>query len=195
MDQNIFTSRLFWCNYKIYKKTHNFHNRSALCQRHTLDQSLRKYPSYKVRLSLVICTPSTTPKKNHMPACFWIINFHLNIYCSHSCLCLPSIPLLALDGKQEVIRELSALRRYLRNEQRQLEVQLDQTDRQESHYTPPNRYYSQTPLNSRGNLCLYTVPRINRILLLLLHLENLLDVLYPFRSNFTYSSTPLDTLR
>ncbi|XP_040922248.1 centrosome and spindle pole-associated protein 1 [Toxotes jaculatrix] len=43
------------------------------------------------------------------------------------------------DGHQEVIRELSALRRYLRKEQRQLEVQLGQTDRQESHYTPPSR--------------------------------------------------------
>ncbi|XP_071341370.1 centrosome and spindle pole-associated protein 1 [Trachinotus anak] len=43
------------------------------------------------------------------------------------------------DGHQEVIRELSALRKYLRQEQRQLEVQLGQTDRQESHYTPPNR--------------------------------------------------------
>ncbi|KAA8580783.1 hypothetical protein FQN60_013741 [Etheostoma spectabile] len=43
------------------------------------------------------------------------------------------------DGKQEVLRELSALRSYLRNEQRQLEVQLNQSDRQESHYTPPNR--------------------------------------------------------
>uniref|UniRef100_A0A3B4UNE3 Centrosome and spindle pole associated protein 1 n=1 Tax=Seriola dumerili TaxID=41447 RepID=A0A3B4UNE3_SERDU len=43
------------------------------------------------------------------------------------------------DGQQEVIRELSALRRYLRKEQRQLEVQLGQTDRQESHYTPPSR--------------------------------------------------------
>ncbi|XP_068588339.1 centrosome and spindle pole-associated protein 1-like isoform X2 [Cebidichthys violaceus] len=41
------------------------------------------------------------------------------------------------DGQQEVIRELSALRKYLRNEQRQLEVQLGQTDLQESHYTPP----------------------------------------------------------
>ncbi|XP_038583643.1 centrosome and spindle pole-associated protein 1 [Micropterus salmoides] len=41
------------------------------------------------------------------------------------------------DGQQEVFRELSALRRYLRKEQRQLEVQLGQTDRQESHYTPP----------------------------------------------------------
>ncbi|XP_030253670.1 centrosome and spindle pole-associated protein 1 isoform X2 [Sparus aurata] len=43
------------------------------------------------------------------------------------------------DRQQEVIRELSALRRYLRKEQRQLETQLDQTDQQESHYTPPNR--------------------------------------------------------
>ncbi|XP_073344164.1 centrosome and spindle pole-associated protein 1 [Pagrus major] len=43
------------------------------------------------------------------------------------------------DRQQEVIRELSALRRYLRKEQRQLETQLDQTDLQESHYTPPNR--------------------------------------------------------
>ncbi|XP_070784596.1 centrosome and spindle pole-associated protein 1 [Enoplosus armatus] len=40
------------------------------------------------------------------------------------------------DGQQEVIRELSALRRYLRKEQRQLEAQLSQIDRQESHYTP-----------------------------------------------------------
>ncbi|XP_041817863.1 centrosome and spindle pole associated protein 1 [Chelmon rostratus] len=43
------------------------------------------------------------------------------------------------EGQQEVIRELSALRRYLRKEQRQLEAQLGQTDRQESYYTPPNR--------------------------------------------------------
>lgn len=71
-------------------------------------------------------------------------------------------PLLATDGQQEVLRELSALRRYLRKEQRQLEVQLGQTDQEESHYTPTNRYYSQTPLNSRGNLCRYNVPRINR---------------------------------
>ncbi|XP_075937023.1 centrosome and spindle pole-associated protein 1 isoform X2 [Anarhichas minor] len=43
------------------------------------------------------------------------------------------------DGQQEVIRELSALRKYLRNEQRQLEVQLGQTDLQESPDTPSNR--------------------------------------------------------
>ncbi|XP_067434660.1 centrosome and spindle pole associated protein 1 isoform X1 [Thunnus thynnus] len=43
------------------------------------------------------------------------------------------------DGTQEVMRELSALRRYLREKQRQLEVQLGQTDQQETHYTPPNR--------------------------------------------------------
>ncbi|XP_034415606.1 centrosome and spindle pole associated protein 1 [Cyclopterus lumpus] len=43
------------------------------------------------------------------------------------------------DGQQEVIRELSALRKYLRNEQRQLELQRCQTDLQESHYTPSNR--------------------------------------------------------
>ncbi|KAM7369940.1 hypothetical protein PAMP_011228 [Pampus punctatissimus] len=43
------------------------------------------------------------------------------------------------DGQQEVLRELSALRRYLRKEQKQLEVQLRQTDRQERHYTPPSR--------------------------------------------------------
>ncbi|KAI3355250.1 hypothetical protein L3Q82_018103 [Scortum barcoo] len=48
---------------------------------------------------------------------------------------IPQLP----DGKQEVIRELSALRRYLRKEQRQLEVQLGQTDPQETHFTPPNR--------------------------------------------------------
>ncbi|XP_042366848.1 centrosome and spindle pole-associated protein 1 [Plectropomus leopardus] len=51
---------------------------------------------------------------------------------------LANIPQLQ-DGQQEVMRELSALRRYLRKEQRQLEVQLGQTDLQESHYTPPNR--------------------------------------------------------
>ncbi|KAL6097884.1 cspp1 [Pungitius sinensis] len=44
-----------------------------------------------------------------------------------------------LDGQQEVIRELSTLRDYLRNEQRQLEVQLGQTDLQESYYSPPYR--------------------------------------------------------
>ncbi|XP_035509088.1 centrosome and spindle pole-associated protein 1 [Morone saxatilis] len=43
------------------------------------------------------------------------------------------------NNQQEVIRELSALRRYLRKEQRELEVQLGQTDRQESLYTPPSR--------------------------------------------------------
>ncbi|KAM9337207.1 centrosome and spindle pole-associated protein 1 [Symphorus nematophorus] len=43
------------------------------------------------------------------------------------------------DGQQKVIRELSALRRYLRKEQGQLEAQMSQTDRQESFYTPPNR--------------------------------------------------------
>ncbi|KAM8822995.1 centrosome and spindle pole-associated protein 1 isoform 2-T2 [Spinachia spinachia] len=44
------------------------------------------------------------------------------------------------DGQQEVIRELSTLRNYLRNEQRQLEVQLGQPDLQESHYPPANRH-------------------------------------------------------
>ncbi|KAM6908109.1 centrosome and spindle pole-associated protein 1 [Lycodopsis pacificus] len=43
------------------------------------------------------------------------------------------------DGQQEVIRELSALRKYLRNEQRQLEVQLGQRDLQESPDAPSNR--------------------------------------------------------
>ncbi|KAE8279907.1 Centrosome and spindle pole associated protein 1 [Larimichthys crocea] len=47
------------------------------------------------------------------------------------------------DGQQEVLRELSALRRYLRKEQRQLEVQLGQTDQEESHYTPTNREFNQ----------------------------------------------------
>ncbi|XP_074478579.1 centrosome and spindle pole-associated protein 1 isoform X2 [Sebastes fasciatus] len=46
---------------------------------------------------------------------------------------------LRQDGQQEVFTELATLRRYLRNEQRQLEVQLGQTDRQESPYPPPNR--------------------------------------------------------
>lgn len=49
------------------------------------------------------------------------------------------LPLLALEDHQEVIKELSALRRYLRNEQKQLEIQLGQTERQEDHYTPHNR--------------------------------------------------------
>uniref|UniRef100_A0AAQ6IQL2 Centrosome and spindle pole-associated protein 1 C-terminal domain-containing protein n=2 Tax=Anabas testudineus TaxID=64144 RepID=A0AAQ6IQL2_ANATE len=43
------------------------------------------------------------------------------------------------DGHQEVIRELSALRWYLRKEKNQMEAQLGKTDQQESHYTPPNR--------------------------------------------------------
>ncbi|XP_047424040.1 centrosome and spindle pole-associated protein 1 isoform X3 [Mugil cephalus] len=43
------------------------------------------------------------------------------------------------DGQEDVIRELSALRRYLRKEQKQLEVQLGQAGPQEAHYTPPNR--------------------------------------------------------
>ncbi|XP_039983478.1 centrosome and spindle pole-associated protein 1 [Xiphias gladius] len=49
------------------------------------------------------------------------------------------IVFFSLDGQREVIRELSALRRYLRKEQRELEDQLGQTDPQESNYTPPNR--------------------------------------------------------
>ncbi|KAM6971588.1 centrosome and spindle pole-associated protein 1 [Tautogolabrus adspersus] len=43
------------------------------------------------------------------------------------------------DGQQEVFRELSALRRYLRKEQRQLEAQLGKTNSQNSNYTPPSR--------------------------------------------------------
>ncbi|KAF0028121.1 hypothetical protein F2P81_019208 [Scophthalmus maximus] len=43
------------------------------------------------------------------------------------------------DGHHGVIRELSALRRYLRKEQEQLEVQMGRTDRQESLYIPPVR--------------------------------------------------------
>ncbi|XP_069007777.1 centrosome and spindle pole-associated protein 1 [Embiotoca jacksoni] len=43
------------------------------------------------------------------------------------------------EGQQEVMKELSTLRRYLRKEQKQLEVQLQQTGSQETHYTPPNR--------------------------------------------------------
>nr|XP_020455583.1 centrosome and spindle pole-associated protein 1 isoform X2 [Monopterus albus] len=51
----------------------------------------------------------------------------------------PKIPPLQ-NGQQEVIRELSGLCRYLREEQRQIEAQLGQTDRQESHFTPPSRH-------------------------------------------------------
>ncbi|XP_022062182.2 centrosome and spindle pole associated protein 1 isoform X2 [Acanthochromis polyacanthus] len=43
------------------------------------------------------------------------------------------------DDQQEVIRQLSRLRRHLRNEQRQLQAQMDQTSPSESPYTPPNR--------------------------------------------------------
>ncbi|XP_029979795.1 centrosome and spindle pole-associated protein 1 [Sphaeramia orbicularis] len=52
------------------------------------------------------------------------------------------------DGQQEVIRELSTLRRYLRKEQRQLEVKLAQTDQQETHYTPPNRHKRQAKVEA-----------------------------------------------
>ncbi|KAM9839695.1 centrosome and spindle pole-associated protein 1 [Aulostomus maculatus] len=41
------------------------------------------------------------------------------------------------DGQQEVIRELSTLRRFLRKEERKLAAQLEQTHRQLTHYTPP----------------------------------------------------------
>uniref|UniRef100_A0AAQ4NVL5 Centrosome and spindle pole associated protein 1 n=1 Tax=Gasterosteus aculeatus aculeatus TaxID=481459 RepID=A0AAQ4NVL5_GASAC len=53
----------------------------------------------------------------------------------------PAVPekISQLDGQKEVIRELSTIRNYLRNEQRQLEVQLGQTDLQETRYPPPNR--------------------------------------------------------
>ncbi|XP_023131916.3 centrosome and spindle pole-associated protein 1 [Amphiprion ocellaris] len=43
------------------------------------------------------------------------------------------------DGQQEVIKQLSLLRTHLRNEQRQLEVQMGQTAPPETPYTPPNR--------------------------------------------------------
>ncbi|XP_077951974.1 centrosome and spindle pole-associated protein 1 isoform X4 [Gasterosteus aculeatus] len=53
----------------------------------------------------------------------------------------PAVPekISQLDGQKDVIRELSTIRNYLRNEQRQLEVQLGQTDLQETRYPPPNR--------------------------------------------------------
>lgn len=70
-----------------------------------------------------------------------------------------SIPLFESDRQQEVIRELSALRRYLRKEQRQLETQLDQTDQQESHYTPPNRYHHSHTQTAE----LICVPRFNML--------------------------------
>ncbi|XP_047200577.1 centrosome and spindle pole-associated protein 1 isoform X3 [Hippoglossus stenolepis] len=43
------------------------------------------------------------------------------------------------DPKDEVIRELSVLRRHLRKEQMQLEAQMNQTDRQERSHTPSIR--------------------------------------------------------
>ncbi|XP_060950287.1 centrosome and spindle pole associated protein 1 [Limanda limanda] len=43
------------------------------------------------------------------------------------------------NPKDEVIRELSVLRRHLRKEQMQLEAQMNQTDRQESSHTPSIR--------------------------------------------------------
>ncbi|XP_065804861.1 centrosome and spindle pole-associated protein 1 isoform X1 [Labrus bergylta] len=43
------------------------------------------------------------------------------------------------DGRQEVIRELSAIRRYLWKEQIQLEAQLGKTNSQNSNYAPPSR--------------------------------------------------------
>ncbi|XP_062236002.1 centrosome and spindle pole-associated protein 1 [Platichthys flesus] len=48
-------------------------------------------------------------------------------------------PLLGLSPKDEVIRELSVLRRHLRKEQMQLEAQMKQTDRQESSHPPSIR--------------------------------------------------------
>ncbi|XP_062297968.1 centrosome and spindle pole-associated protein 1 [Scomber scombrus] len=60
----------------------------------------------------------------------------------------PSLLLLAPDDKQEVMRELSALRRYLRKKQRQLEDQLRRTDWQEAHYTAPNRPKGQPTVDT-----------------------------------------------
>ncbi|XP_029314098.1 centrosome and spindle pole-associated protein 1 [Cottoperca gobio] len=62
----------------------------------------------------------------------------LSVSAPHSRLVPAEIPQLQ-DSQQEVMRGLSALRRYLRNEQKQLEAQLGKIDRQEPHYTPPNR--------------------------------------------------------
>ncbi|XP_026147552.1 centrosome and spindle pole-associated protein 1 isoform X3 [Mastacembelus armatus] len=52
------------------------------------------------------------------------------------------------DGHQGVIRELSALRRYLRKEQKQMEAQLGQIDLQESHYTPSIRHRGRPRVNA-----------------------------------------------
>ncbi|KAG7525099.1 hypothetical protein JOB18_022233 [Solea senegalensis] len=43
------------------------------------------------------------------------------------------------DGHHEVIRQLSALRRFLRKEQKQLEGQMDKRDGRQLQCTPPNR--------------------------------------------------------
>uniref|UniRef100_UPI0037E9B43B centrosome and spindle pole associated protein 1 n=1 Tax=Semicossyphus pulcher TaxID=241346 RepID=UPI0037E9B43B len=59
-----------------------------------------------------------------------------------------NVPANVQDNQQEVFRELSALRRYLRKEQRQLEVQLGQTDRQDGRYSPPSRPRGRPRVNA-----------------------------------------------
>ncbi|CAK6972358.1 centrosome and spindle pole-associated protein 1 [Scomber scombrus] len=78
----------------------------------------------------------------HQKTNLWLLNCHV------MCLCLSSLLLLAPDDKQEVMRELSALRRYLRKKQRQLEDQLRRTDWQEAHYTAPNRPKGQPTVDT-----------------------------------------------
>ena len=127
-----------------------FYDRSAPCQHHTADKSLWNPPSHKVRQPLVICTPSPLNIKC-LAACESQITTQ-KAHNSNPGHFLFSTPPFASDQQQEVIRELSALRRYLRKEQRQLETQLDQTDRQESRSTPPSRYHHSRPANSRSYL-------------------------------------------
>ncbi|XP_034562108.1 centrosome and spindle pole-associated protein 1 isoform X2 [Notolabrus celidotus] len=82
----------------------------------------------------------TNPVESRPPSVVSQLSSRTERYASApSCREVPAKPPLLPGSEQEVIRELSALRRYLRNEQGQLGVQLSYTDSQSSHYPPHSR--------------------------------------------------------
>ncbi|XP_078794632.1 uncharacterized protein cspp1a isoform X4 [Oryzias latipes] len=74
------------------------------------------------------------------------------------------------NGREEVIRELSALRRLLKTEQKKLEVQMGQALPQENHHSIPSRHptvdasegVSKTPQSSLGTPSSSAVAPVNK---------------------------------
>lgn len=79
-------------------------------------------------------SPSHSNVFNRLVTCI-NINDHSHYYSKHCSLLMDFS-----DGREEVIRELSALRRLLKTEQKKLEVQMGQALPQENHHSIPSRY-------------------------------------------------------